>query len=602
MAGGKETPRQKMIGMMYLVLTALLALQIKDSVLEKFVLMESGLEVSNSSLLDYNETILTGIQADVTNQGDKPGDIAVQKTAENIRDYTRGVIAYIEDMKMNVGAVASGGDTAKVYKRSTLKKTEEPSNYLYERHFGDSLKVVLDAFPVQVNSSIDNLGKGGMTPEWMKSIALDANGIKFYEDNQEEKKKGFSEFNFYKAPLAAVLAQLTFYKNQIYSKEAVALNKLKSLIGTAVAVDPSSIRSLGGLSAAPATPSAQPTAQASNDNVSQTPQSTPSGSANGSANTEIKPEDRLERQFVGIDYAQAIVLSESNIVTAGLDFNAQAFLTLGNSQLSPTVKINGQEIDVENGRGLYTVKASAALSDYDANGLAKKSFEVEITAEDGTGAEITRTTTHEYYVARPVIDIRSQSVDILYLNCRNDLNINVPALGPAYQPSLKISGGTVELGSQKGQVSVFPTNRAVKIDVSSGGQYIDSREFEARSVPLPVFEVYVDGNAYNPNAGLDNFPSTLDLRLNPDAGFAERYPDDANFFVTKGQVTITSGKNRVALLEINGLTPSVDLAQIRSRMKSGQQLVVVIEEIVRVNYKQEQIPVPFVGKIGMAIN
>jgi hypothetical protein len=36
MAGGKETPRQKMIGMMYLVLTALLALQIKDTVLEKF--------------------------------------------------------------------------------------------------------------------------------------------------------------------------------------------------------------------------------------------------------------------------------------------------------------------------------------------------------------------------------------------------------------------------------------------------------------------------------------------------------------------------------------------------------------------------------------
>ena len=36
MAGGKETPRQKMIGMMYLVLTALLALQVSNAVLEKF--------------------------------------------------------------------------------------------------------------------------------------------------------------------------------------------------------------------------------------------------------------------------------------------------------------------------------------------------------------------------------------------------------------------------------------------------------------------------------------------------------------------------------------------------------------------------------------
>ena len=39
MAGGKETPRQKMIGMMYLVLTALLALQVSNAVLEKFAII-----------------------------------------------------------------------------------------------------------------------------------------------------------------------------------------------------------------------------------------------------------------------------------------------------------------------------------------------------------------------------------------------------------------------------------------------------------------------------------------------------------------------------------------------------------------------------------
>jgi len=39
MAGGKETPRQKMIGMMYLVLTALLALQVSNAVLENLYLL-----------------------------------------------------------------------------------------------------------------------------------------------------------------------------------------------------------------------------------------------------------------------------------------------------------------------------------------------------------------------------------------------------------------------------------------------------------------------------------------------------------------------------------------------------------------------------------
>lgn len=46
MAGGKETPRQKMIGMMYLVLTALLALNVSVTVLDKFIDINESLEVS----------------------------------------------------------------------------------------------------------------------------------------------------------------------------------------------------------------------------------------------------------------------------------------------------------------------------------------------------------------------------------------------------------------------------------------------------------------------------------------------------------------------------------------------------------------------------
>ena len=43
MAGGKETPRQKMIGMMYLVLTALLALQVNSAILLKFKFIDDSL-------------------------------------------------------------------------------------------------------------------------------------------------------------------------------------------------------------------------------------------------------------------------------------------------------------------------------------------------------------------------------------------------------------------------------------------------------------------------------------------------------------------------------------------------------------------------------
>ncbi len=61
MAGGKETPRQKMIGMMYLVLTALLALNVSKSILDAFVAIEENIQKANVAQLERG----TGFKNDV---------------------------------------------------------------------------------------------------------------------------------------------------------------------------------------------------------------------------------------------------------------------------------------------------------------------------------------------------------------------------------------------------------------------------------------------------------------------------------------------------------------------------------------------------------
>lgn len=598
MAGGKETPRQKMIGMMYLVLTALLALQIKDTVLEKFVLIENGLEVSNSAFIDYNQQTLESIQKDVVNQGDKDGDKAVQKAAENVRAITLEIINKLEDIKLEVGKASTGGDTSKIYERSTLKKYEEPSNYLVNKGNAEALKKLLDEYPQRVNAQVSYLEKGSMNPEWMQSIAIDANDIKFYENNAEAKGEDYAHFNFYKAPLASVLAQLTFYKNQLLSKEAVALNKLRGLVGTAVSVSSSGVPDAGAVLAA-TTPSEEPTEQTPNDNVSNTPSTRPS-SGGGTASTEIKEDEYLTGRFAGIDYAQATILSESNLVTAGLDFNAEAFLTLGNSSLQPEIKLNGQPVDVVNGRGIINFKTSPG--NYDANGLATKTFEVEITADDGEGGTITRTTTHEYQVAEPVIDIRSQSVEVLYLGCANSLNINVPALGPAYQPQFRVTGGTFTNGSQKGQIIVDPSQREVSIAVSSSGLPIGTREFQAKPVPLPKFEVRPNNQVYDAKNGLDEMPTSITMVLSADNDFRERFPQDATFLVSKGTITLARGKQTKRTLTIDSPQSRIDLSSIVNQMASGDRIVVFVEEIVRFNYDDKQIPIKYTDDVTININ
>lgn len=62
MAGGKETPRQKMIGMMYLVLTALLALNVSKEIINAFVKLDSKLQESNKVFISKSESIMSELE------------------------------------------------------------------------------------------------------------------------------------------------------------------------------------------------------------------------------------------------------------------------------------------------------------------------------------------------------------------------------------------------------------------------------------------------------------------------------------------------------------------------------------------------------------
>jgi hypothetical protein len=106
MAGGKETPRQKMIGMMYLVLTALLALNVSKQILDAFIAIE--LNISNGAITqkENGDRIIT----DMSNAQAKPETDAVQK--QNIKIFLEVIkkidkqagkaIETIDDIKMEL--------------------------------------------------------------------------------------------------------------------------------------------------------------------------------------------------------------------------------------------------------------------------------------------------------------------------------------------------------------------------------------------------------------------------------------------------------------------------------------------------------------------
>ena len=61
MAGTKETPRQKLIGVMYLILLALLALQVSSAVIFKFEQLNKNMDIGGhfqfSTLYTDSETM-----------------------------------------------------------------------------------------------------------------------------------------------------------------------------------------------------------------------------------------------------------------------------------------------------------------------------------------------------------------------------------------------------------------------------------------------------------------------------------------------------------------------------------------------------------------
>ena len=90
MAGGKETPRQKMIGMMYLVLTALLALNVSVTVLDKFIDINNSLEVSVDAAKEQNGNTLRRIENAVEESGMRPDDVKILDKAKQIREKNTG--------------------------------------------------------------------------------------------------------------------------------------------------------------------------------------------------------------------------------------------------------------------------------------------------------------------------------------------------------------------------------------------------------------------------------------------------------------------------------------------------------------------------------
>lgn len=226
MAGGNISPRQKMINMMYLVLTALLALNVSAEILKAFHLVEVSLEKSAGNIDTKNASVMKAIDK---YHGEFPNDANgtdIWNKAKKARDIANDAVKYVEEIKTAVVAGAEGrkedsnGD-GKVEDEEVQKADdiENHANMLINNGKGKELRD-------RINKTREDL---------LALLKKDQqSGIKSDLVTQDFKVEGsdqsWESVMFEHSPAAAVITLLTKIQGDIRNTEAQVLDVLKASI------------------------------------------------------------------------------------------------------------------------------------------------------------------------------------------------------------------------------------------------------------------------------------------------------------------------------------------------------------------------------------
>jgi gliding motility-associated protein GldM len=252
-------------------------------------------------------------------------------------------------------------------------------------------------------------------------------------------------------------------------------------------------------------------------------------------------------------------------------------------------------VRVENGRGKIEFTASAG-GPKNKDGLIEKSWAGKIMLNNN-GRDTTIAFTQKYFVVEPEMQIQSASVQALYYKCGNRLNVQVPALGALYDPVFSGSGASFAKGSKKGEVLISPSANKVTLSVSSGGATVGTQAFDVRKTPKPDIIVLANGRPIDAQRGMPaSSVRQISINVLPDEDFARAFKEDARYQTTSFKVILGRGTDKLGEVPFNSGVGNI--ASLMSRARPGDKLVIQVNEVVRLNFKNdiEEIPLPSSAK------
>ena len=229
MAGGKLTPRQKMINLMYLVFIAMLALNMSKEVLTAFGLMNEKFEGVNKFSEEYNKSLLSTLEQKAE---DDPTRFKLPlDKANQVQAISKKLYVYIASLKADVSKEFERDEETGKLPYESMDK----GGYIDENWFkGDGYSPK----GTEIISTIENYKKD--------IIAVFGNDVKYQPiinnikskfnlDNVKDKdgvSKKYLSYHFESFPAVASVAKLTSMENDVHATEQDIYN---ALIGNTIA-------------------------------------------------------------------------------------------------------------------------------------------------------------------------------------------------------------------------------------------------------------------------------------------------------------------------------------------------------------------------------
>lgn len=216
MAGGKLTPRQKMINLMYLVFIAMLALNMSKEVLSAFGLMNEKFEGANTSALKTNDDMFKAL---VQKGAEDKGFQAAAEEAKKINSITKGFFDYLQTLKADaLGDTKPDEKTGKLPYESMDKGDKIDELWFEGDGYSPKGKEIEAKFAKYIADMKAVIGSNKKLQGVVKEITAKFNTDKVIDG--EGTKKLFLDYHFKGFPSIASLTKITSFQNDVKKAEA----------------------------------------------------------------------------------------------------------------------------------------------------------------------------------------------------------------------------------------------------------------------------------------------------------------------------------------------------------------------------------------------